>query len=110
MRAPLLHYEIFIMLVYTAAPTGPPENLRTSSGARSLSLTWDPPLVVSRNGLIIGYTIECSGQAAIVTELTEFTITGLTPFTEYTCSVFASNSAGDGPSAVVVATTQTASM
>ena len=93
MRAPLLHYEIFIIIVYTAAPTGPPENLRTSSGAGSL-----------------GYTIECSGQAAIVTELTEFTITGLTPFTEYTCSVFASNSAGDGPSAVVVATTQTGSM
>ena len=65
--------------------------------------------MTSRNGLIIDYTIECSGQAAIVTELTEFTITGLTPFTEYTCSVFASNSAGDGPSAVVVATTQTAS-
>ena len=66
--------------------------------------------MASRNGLIIDYTIECSGQAAIVTELTEFTITGLTPFTEYTCSVFASNSAGDGPSAVVVATTQIAGM
>ena len=100
----------FNILLYTAVPSGPPENLRISTGARSLSLTWNPPLVASRNGLIIDYTIECSGQAAIVTAQTMFTITGLTPFTEYTCSVFASNSAGDGPSAVEVATTQTASM
>ena len=96
------------MFFYATAPTGPPENFSISTGTRMLTLTWDPPLLTSRNGLITHYTLECSGQLPTVTALTEFTYSGLIPYTEYTCSVFASNTAGNGPPVREDVATQTA--
>ena len=71
--------------------------------SHNLTLSWSPPLSSQRNGVIISYLITCSSGDIIInttrTSSTSLTITGLQPFTNYTCSVSASTIVGEGPAA-----------
>ena len=80
----------------------------TASGSRALQLSWDPPEEDKRNGEITGYQVECNGTMpiAVPANTTSITVEHLTPSTMYTCSVSASNVAGNGPKAYVTATTE----
>ena len=41
-----------------AAPSGPPLNIRVVPVSESvINITWDPPLLFERNGIITGYQI-----------------------------------------------------
>ena len=85
-------------------PNGLPQNITFLLTSRSLTLSWSPPLPSQRNGVIISYLITCSSGDIIInttrTSSTSLTITGLQPFTNYTCSVSASTIIGDGPAVV----------
>ena len=74
-----------------------------------LRLSWGEPF----NNLdpIVNYTVSCSGDVSCPTNFTttdnttrRYTITNLTPMTDYTFSVVATNSIGSGEAAVVTTT------
>ena len=98
-----LHYVRSILL--RLVPSGPPQNIINSVTSRTLTLSWSPPLLPQRNGVIISYLITCSSGGSIInstrTSSTSLTITGLQPFTNYTCSVRAATTVGDGPATPV---------
>ena len=74
-----------------------------------MTLSWSPPLASQRNGVIISYLVTCNSGGSIInrtrTSSTGLTITGLQPFTSYSCTVRAVTIVGDGPAAVKSTTT-----
>ena len=94
----------FIVISYLV-PSGPPQNLVLSVMFHSIILSWSPPLLSQRNGVIINYLITCSSGGSIInstrTSSTSLTITGLQPFINSTCFVSAATIVGDGPPATV---------
>ena len=75
----------------------------------TLTLSWEEPF----NNLypIVNYTVSCSGDDACPPNFTttdnttrSYTITNLTPMTDYTFSVVATNSIGSGEAGVVMIT------
>ena len=89
----------------SSVPTGPPLNFVVIPGARNMTFSWAPPNATERNGVITGYLLSCTTQTAgrdismLYTQAGTFLVEGFTPFTMYSCSIFASNSQGDGPMA-----------
>ena len=76
----------------------------------TFTLSWGEPF----NNLdpIVSYTVSCSGDATCPPNFTttdnttrSYTITNLTPMTNYTFSVVATNSIGSGEAGVVIYTT-----
>ena len=76
----------------------------------TLTLSWGEPF----NNLdpIVNYTVSCSGDVTCPPNFTttdnttrSYTITNLTPMTNYTFSVVATNSIGSGEAGVVMITT-----
>ena len=76
----------------------------------TLTLRWRAPF----NNLdpIVNYTVSCSGDVMCPPNFTttdnttrSYTITNLTPMTDYTFSVVATNSIGSGEAGVVMITT-----
>ena len=76
----------------------------------TLTLSWGEPF----NNLdpIVNYTVSCSGDVTCPPNFTttdnttrSYTITNLTPMTDYTFSVVATNSIGNGEAGVVMITT-----
>lgn len=96
----LLKSGLFLFLVL-AVPSGPPVNLAlTPLSSTSIILTWNPPLIHERNGLITTYTITFTseGNTNIFTARDpSLTLHNLRPFTEYTFNVSASTRVGSGP-------------
>ena len=102
---------------YTVPPDGPPLNFAiTVQGPRTLTFSWDPPSENLRNGAITGYLLSCAPQPEelpMTYEQSDFnemggvvtTLSGFAPSTTYNCTVLASNIAGDGPTAIAIATT-----
>ena len=72
-----------------------------------LSLRWGEPF--NNFDPIVNYTVSCSGVVTcppnFTTTTRSYTITNLTPMTDYTFSVVATNSIGSGEAGVVVITT-----
>ena len=73
----------------------------------TLTLSWGEPL-----NPIVNYTVSCSGDVTCPPNFTttdnatrNYTITNLTPMTNYTFSVVATNSIGSGEAGVVMITT-----
>ena len=73
---------------------------------------WSPPSHLNFTTIIASYTLTCVSVSAGVdtvrtmhAEAGNHTVEGFRPATQYTCSVFASNSAGDGPTASIRLTT-----
>ena len=85
------------------APSQAPQSLSgIASSSTSITLSWSPPLPEYRNGLIISYyvnitLIETGTSVYYNTTHTTFSITGLIPYTSYSCIVAAETSIGRGP-------------
>ena len=80
------------------------------NGNYNVTLSWGEPF----NNLdpIVNYTVSCSGDVTCPPYFTttdnttrSYTITNLTPMTNYTFSVVATNSIGSGEAGVVMITT-----
>lgn len=89
-----------------AAPSGPPLNLLVEvEDSQTLFLSWEPPSPEQQNGIIRQYTVTviASNTGAVVTTVTvvatTLRVSGLDPFTNYTCSV-AAYTVGTGPAAL----------
>ena len=93
------------------APTGPPLNFIVTPGARSMTFSWAPPNATQRNGVITSYSLVCAPQTGVgsitmqYTQAGTFILEGFSPATTYICSIFASNSQGNGPVASMITST-----
>ena len=81
-------------------PRSPPPNLSINAfNSSTLLLSWSQPLIP--NGIIIKYTINCIGENnknhTVVTSTTMTLVSDLSPYTNYTCSVFGHTRIGRGP-------------
>ena len=95
-----------------SAPVTTPEGFSTESAAMSIQFSWSPPSLLNSTTIISSYTLTCRSEVAGVNTVMNvypnaeiYTLGGFRPATEYNCSVFASNSAGDGPPASTSVTT-----
>ena len=86
------------------------ESVVTNGNNVTLTLSWGEPF----NNLdpIVNYTVSCSGDGRCSPNFTttdnttrSYTITNLTPMTNYTFSVLATNSIGSGEAGVMMITT-----
>ena len=88
-------------------PAGPPRQVFTISETSTvISLHWSSPS--TPNGLITEYQLQCSGGGQVFIRTVMETITtlsGLLPYTNYSCSITAHTSAGGGPAATASVTT-----
>ena len=92
-------------------PSSPPEGVQlVPVSSTSLRLEWGLPEAQERNGIITQYLVECTGpmvsaQSPVVLSSPTFAappshqqlLTGLAPFTQYSCRVAAVNVNGTGP-------------
>ena len=89
----------FMITVTTITTPDMPTNLMsTTITHNSIALSWDAP-VNTGGEAISGYEISWgdSNSATVTGGVTIYTITGLTPETDYTVSVVATNSIGNSP-------------
>ena len=99
------------------SPTGTPTDLTTNVlSANIISVTWDDPLPIEQNGIIIAYTLTYKGVERDTTSrdvilysngtfFTNYILSELDEHTSYTISVSASTSAGKGPSSTLTVIT-----
>ena len=103
---------VYIAGVPTKVPSIAVDDSTINSNGNNVTLTlsWGEPF----NNLdpIVNYTVSCSGDVTCSSNFTttdnttrNYTITNLTPMTNYTFSVVATNSIGSGEAGVVVITT-----
>ena len=90
-------------------PAGPPHNFSiVAKSSQSINVTWSAP--TTPNGVITEYQLQCSGDnkkltSAVMGSPTTTTLSGLLPYTNYSCSITAHTSAGGGPAATISVTT-----
>ena len=82
-------------------PTGAPLNCTsTNIQSENVDLNWAPPELSLQNGWLISYNINCSQIGQHYTNnvsLLTLSVTGLSPYTSYSCDVSAVNVVGEGP-------------
>ena len=85
------------------APSSAPEMFEAVPGERQVVFSWSPPPITQQNGPLTSYTLSCSPSLPSqpltipLESRPSLTVTGLSPNTDYTCSVTADNSRGSGP-------------
>ena len=90
-----LSQALIISLCFCVAPSSPPENLTVSViSSTSIGLTWTPPLLLARNGIITEYHINVTeldtGSSQILTSFTTSLVAQmLHPYYTYDFSVSA---------------------
>ena len=83
-------------------PSGYPQNFEgTATSSRTSTLSWDPPNFEDRNGIIIGYVINITNvhtneASEYTSNTTALTLSSLSPYTTYYCTVAARTSVGTG--------------
>ena len=93
-------------------PTEAPKNFAAiPTSSKQVQFSWTSPSEYDTN-TIDNYTLKCAAEVlgdnpVVMTyvEAGSYTLGGLRPATQYNCSVFASNSIGNGPSASINVTT-----
>ena len=104
-----MHVSFYVF----AGPGTPPNNLSgVSNDPLSFSLTWEIP--TEQNGVITEYQLQCSGggqmfSRTVMGSQTTTTLSGLLPYTSYSCNITAHTSVGGGPAATTSVTTEESS-
>ena len=87
-----------------------------ANNSRTITLAWSPP--AKQNGVITGYSMLCSKSGVMPNNIisqnfsssqTTATLSGLLPYTNYSCSITAHTSVGGGPSVTIDVTSKQAS-
>ena len=86
--------------------------MSVDTSSKSISFTWKSPL--KPNGIILKYILQCSRLTEVSNMLklqlnssqTTATLSGLQPYTNYSCSIKAHTSVGGGPAATTSVTTE----
>lgn len=84
-------------------PSGSPENfMGEAQSSNTIILTWDPPLLQNRNGIITGYIINITALdtgeiSQFITPDRNLMLNSLTPFSTYAFIIAARTSVGAGP-------------
>ena len=103
-----------VFFFFSTVPSGPPQLFSiVDTGITNLTFSWSPPHPMDRNGNITTYSLSCrqsmggAGSTPIEQVYTglpagNVTLDGFRPFVEYTCSLTASNSRGEGPPATAM--------
>ena len=88
-------------------PAGPPRQVSiVAESSTSINISWSAPS--TPNGVITEYQLQCSGGGQVFNRTvmeTTTTLSGLLPYTNYSCSITAHTSAGGGPAATTSVTT-----
>ena len=104
------HYNTSFTAV--PSPSSPPTDFSIAVSMTSLVCTWSPPDEALQTVSITSYTLSCNTNNETVVDLTlkatvfEISIDLFSSATTYTCTVLASNSAGNGPSSTLNITTE----
>lgn len=94
------------ILIPEDLPSGFPQNLHSESAtSTSVQLTWQPPILSERNGIIIKYTLQYRDinvshqqtEISVAPVDTIMTLSGLKPDTTYDVKIRAHTSKGPGP-------------
>ena len=97
---------ISLMLCCTV-PAGPPRKVIVIvESSTTIVLFWSAPAMP--NATITEYQLQCSGGGQVFNHTvmeTTATLSGLLPYTNYSCSITAHTSAGGGPAATTSVTT-----
>ena len=99
------------MCTSSTAPTGAPANFSAVLNNTVLSLMWEPVGEDEQNGIILLYTLTCSISSGVAFELNltatveEIELGVYEADATYSCEIYASTSAGSGPSATITVTT-----
>ena len=98
-RLCIFQYNHYYCL-FNTVPGSTPLNLNISFvNSTTLLLSWSQPLIP--NGIITKYTVNCIEENkknyTLVTSTTIILVSDLSPYTNYTCSVFGHTKVGMGP-------------
>ena len=89
-------------------PAGPPRQVYAiAERSTVISLLWMAP--ATPNGVITEYQLQCSGGGQVFNHTvmeTTTTLSGLLPYTNYSCSITAHTSVGGGPAATTSVITE----
>ena len=93
--------HLFVFFYIVSVPETPVANYFLSSqNSTSVIMIWTPP--VKPNGVIIEYQLQCFGgeqeyRWTVEGSQTTTTLSGLLPYTSYSCNITAHTSVGGGP-------------
>ena len=100
----LLSLSFEITYLSSLAPSSSPSNvLSYVSGTTSATISWFPPGLNSRNGIIVYYILVLtdvglnSSDVIINTTLTSYSFSSLEEYNVYSCVIAAATQAGLGP-------------
>ena len=98
---------VISLMMCCTVPAGPPRQVFViAESSTTITLLWMTP--ATPNGVITDYQLQCSGGGQVFNRTvmeTTTTLSGLLPYTNYSCSITAHTSAGGGPAATTSVTT-----
>ena len=100
---------VISLMMCCTVPAGPPRHIIVIvENSTTITLFWSAPL--TPNGVITDYQLQCSGDGqmlsySVLGSQTTTTLSGLLPYTNYSCSITAHTSVGGGPAATTSVTT-----
>jgi len=109
-----LSFSYFFFPLYVIVPSMVVNLTKEGVTDTSISLSWKEP--VDRNGIIVSYLVEWGesddsdekkNDSHLNTADLNYNITNLRPYTNYTVSVYATTSAGQGPHSPITVETLT---
>ena len=100
---------IFRTCIFSEPGTAPSDLTATAENSTAIALSWKYP--IEPNGVITYYQLQCSGRGQALNHSvnslqTTTTLSGLLPYTNYSCSITAHTSVGGGPAATISVTTK----
>ena len=98
---------VISLMMCCTVPAGPPRQVFViPENSKTIKFIWSAPS--TPNGVITEYQLQCSGGGQVFNRTvmkTTITLSGLLPYTNYSCSITAHTSVGGGPAATIIVTT-----